>query len=63
MHDLNYRQRLESPEIKERILRNLVKIKDLGTILDFKRRKVLDDLERILVPGETRRQTRLASAG
>ena len=35
MHDMNYRQRLEIPKIKERIRRNLEKIKDLGSILDF----------------------------
>ena len=35
MHDKDYRQRLETPEIKERIWRNLEKIKDLGSILDF----------------------------
>ena len=35
MHDKDYRQRLEIPEIKERIRRNLEKIKDLESILDF----------------------------
>ena len=33
--DYDYRQRLETPEIKERIRRNLEKIKALGSILDF----------------------------
>lgn len=35
MHDTDYRQRLETPKIKERIRRNLDKIKGLGSILDF----------------------------
>ena len=35
MHDTDYRRRLEIPKIKERIRRNLEKIKDLGSILDF----------------------------
>ena len=40
MHDKDYRQRLEIPKIKERIQRNLKKIKDLGSILDFNLRSV-----------------------
>ena len=35
MHDVDYRRRLETPEIKERIRRNLEKVRDLGSILDF----------------------------
>ena len=35
IHDTDYRQRLETPKIKERTRRNLEKIKDLGSILDF----------------------------
>ena len=35
MHDADYRRRLETPEITEKILRNLKKVKDLGAILDF----------------------------
>ena len=35
MHDMDYRRRLETPKVKERIWRNLEKIKDLGSILDF----------------------------
>ena len=35
MHDRDYRQRLETSEIRERIRRNLEKIKNLGSILDF----------------------------
>jgi len=35
MHDTDYRRRLETPQIREKIRRNLWKIKDLGAILDF----------------------------
>ncbi len=35
MHDKDYRQRLEIPEVKKRIRRNLERIRDLGSILDF----------------------------
>ncbi|MCY3736828.1 MAG: histidinol-phosphatase [Gemmatimonadaceae bacterium] len=35
MHDKDYRQRLEIPGVKKRIRRNLEKIRDLGSILDF----------------------------
>ena len=35
MHDKDYRQRLEKPRIREKIQRNLEKIKELGSILDF----------------------------
>ncbi len=35
MHDKDYRQRLEIPRIKKRIRRNLERIRDLGSILDF----------------------------
>ena len=37
-HDADYRRRLETPKIKQRIRRNLEKIKDLGSILDFNMR-------------------------
>ncbi len=32
---MDYQQRLKTPKIKERVWRNLEKIKDLGSILDF----------------------------
>ena len=35
MHDENYRERLEIPDIKNRIRRNLERAKDIGAILDF----------------------------
>ena len=35
MHDPDYHDRLETPRIKERIVRNLEKIKEIDAILDF----------------------------
>ncbi len=35
MHDKDYHGRLQSPEVRERIRRNLQRIKELGAVLDF----------------------------